>query len=363
MRVCRRHQRCPQCGSLQTQRKGYTSADKQRWVCHGCGHSFSPVVRLKTAAAAKCYFEEQASYRSTGHAIGLDGKHVWERIIDLGIGCRSPAEVSIELQPTWCGYLLVDSDTIFVGSHQEKLLLCGDVYSQDIPHAALVQFEGAKEWGQFFATLKDQVKYPIKGLVADGDPAIEAAWHKVFPAVPFQLCVLHYERNLKGFLKYRFTQKPGYWRETERFLAAVHWLLYADQLGTAIRYFNAIANDPGFQQAGLVEPIANLKERFPQLVTHHNFPGLPRTTNIIEGIISRLDTKITASKSYKHHNTAWATLKLLIMRYRFKPFEACQKKNKHKNGKSPLQLAGADTSNINWVTFSQPQEPSYKAHF
>jgi len=103
----------------------------------------------------------------------------------------------------------------------------------------------------------------------------------------------------------------------------------------------------------LDEPIANLKERFSQLLTHHRLPGLPRTTNIMEGIISRLDSKITAGKSYKHHYTAWATLKLQIMRYRFKTFEACRKRNKHKNGKSPRQLAGVNTSGMNWATFSQ----------
>lgn len=353
MRVCRRHQRCPQCGGLKTRRNGCTSGGKQRWVCTDCRHSFSPVVQRKTLAAAKCYFEEQASYRNTGHAIGLDGKHVWERIIQLGLACKSPAEVSIELGPAWCGCLLVDSDSICVGSRKESLLLCADAYSQDIPHAALVEHEGAPQWIEFFEVVKERVRYPLRALVADGDPAIEAAWLKVFPKIPLQLCVLHYERGLKGFLKYRFTQKPGYWREIERFLDAVHRLLYAPDLGTAIRYRNAIDHDSGFRRAGLEEPIANLKEHFPQLVTHHILPGLPRTTNIMEGIISRLDSKITPSKSYKHHDTAWATLKLLIMRYRFKPFHACRKRSKHKNGKSPLQLAGVDTTGMNWVSFSK----------
>jgi transposase-like protein len=321
--------RCPHCDSLHTRRKGRNIVNDgahQRWFCLDCRKSFSPITRISTVAAARCYFEEQASYRSTGHAIGLDGKHVWERIIEIGLACKSPADVSIELQPTWCGYLLVDSDTITVGSHKEKLLLSADVYSQDIPHAALVAQEDAAAWIEFFTVLKDRVRYPLRGLVADGDPAIETARLKVFPDVPFQLCVLHYERNLKGFLKYRFTQKPGYWSETERFLQAVHRLLYAWDIDTATSCLYAITHDPGFKQAGLHEPIANLKERFPQLVTHHFYPGLPRTTNIIEGIISRLDSKITASKSYKQHDTAWATLKLLVMRYRFKPFEACRKK-------------------------------------
>lgn len=101
MRVCGRHQRCPQCGGLRTKRKGYSNAGRQRWVCRACGQSFSPALKQKTLAAAKCYFGEQASYRNTEHAIGLDGKHVWESIIELSWACKSPAEVSIELNPSW----------------------------------------------------------------------------------------------------------------------------------------------------------------------------------------------------------------------------------------------------------------------
>ena len=110
----------------------------------------------------------------------MDGKHVWERIIDLGRTCKAPDQVSIELQPHWHGYLLVDSDTISVGSHKEKLLLSGDVYSQDIPHASLVECEDAAAWIEFFTALKDQVRYPLRGLIADGDPAIETARLKGF---------------------------------------------------------------------------------------------------------------------------------------------------------------------------------------
>jgi hypothetical protein len=44
-------------------------------------------------------------------------------------------------------------------------------------------------------------------------------------------------------------------------------------------------------------------------------------------------------------------LKLLIMNYRFHPF-SCSRNRAH-NGLSPLELAGVDISNINWVEYSQ----------
>ena len=101
------------------------------------------------------------------------------------------------------------------------------------------------------------------------------------------------------------------------------------------------------------EVINKIKVNFSDLTRHHFYPGMPRTSNIGEGVISRLDSKINQADGYAGYDTAWATLKMLIMRYRFKKFTDCRKKNIHKNGKSPLELCGVDVSNINWIKFSQ----------
>ena len=50
-----------------------------------------------------------------------------------------------------------------------------------------------------------------------------------------------------------------------------------------------------------------------------------------------------------YYDTCWATLKMLVMWYRFKKFTDCREKNKHKNGKSGLDLAGVHTSNTDWI--------------
>ena len=80
---------------------------------------------------------------------------------------------------------------------------------------------------------------------------------------------------------------------------------------------------------------------------------MPRTNNIAEGMTRRPDEKITKADGYMYHDTCWATMKMLIMWYRFKKFTDCRKKNKYKNGKSPLNVAGVNTSNIDWIRFSQ----------
>jgi hypothetical protein len=54
---------------------------------------------------------------------------------------------------------------------------------------------------------------------------------------------------------------------------------------------------------------------------------------------------------FESFETAWNFLKLLIMNYQFHPF-SCSRIKDH-NGLSPLELAGVDISNLNWVKCSQ----------
>jgi len=367
MRRIKRHQRCPYCGSLDTKRHGVkilrcqrpnrTHMRHQRWYCKQCSRTFTlpynSYLPQLDQRAIELYFDTGTSYRAVGRTLQMRPMTAYNRIIRMGFNSKSPLEVSLELKPQWSGYLIVDGDSILIGKHKESFLLGVDAYSQDIPHAILAEHEDGMNWMYFFLVLKDSIRYPLKGIISDGDPAIQEAREAVFPEVPWQLCVRHFEKEIDRFLRYRFTQKRGYWREIDRFLRVVHEMLYAESFGEAQKYLLAISIDPGFKQAGLLAVIEKIKKKFPNLVTYYFHPGMPRTSNIAEGVISRLDAKINQADGYKCHHTCWATLKMLITRYRFKKFTDCRKKNRHKNGKSPLQLAKVDTQNIKWIRFSQ----------
>jgi len=358
MNRSKRRIRCPICSGLHTKRHGFHrlkqgSKNRRRYYCIDCGKTFTPQRQQITEEAVRLYFDTGASYRGVGRHLSIEPKTAYKRIISMGFQSKSPMQVSLELKPRWCGYLCVDGDTITVGRHSECLMIGVDCYSQDIPHAILAEHEDGMNWTHFFLVTKYPIDYPFKGIISDGDPAIQEARQAVLPDVPWQLCVKHFEDNLSRYLRYTFTQKRGYWRETDRLLKAVHNMLYSRSLKKAKKYLSAISIDPGFKKAGLSKVIDNIEEQFPYLVTHHSHPGMPRTNNIGEGVISRLDEKINRADGYMCHDTCWATMKLLITWYRFKRFTDCRKKNKHKNGKSPLELAVVKTSNINWIRFSQ----------
>jgi len=349
MRRSKRRIRCPMCHGFHTRRRAFFSVNqgskrRRRCYCYDCRQTFTPRRHQTTEEALRLYFDSGASYRGVARRLKVEPITIYKRIIRMCFNCKSPLEVSLELSPQWSGYLLVDGDSITVGRRKESLLLGVDSYSQDIPHALLAEHENSQNWERFFQQIHDPIGYPLKGIISDGDPALQKAREAVFPDVPWQLCIKHFEDGLSRFLRYQFTQKRGYWRETDRFLKAIHDMLYAKSFEKAQRYLLAISIDPGFKQAGLSAVIDTIHEKFPYLVTHHFHPGMPRTNNIAEGVISRLDEKITKADGYLYHDTCWATMKMLIMWYRFKKFTDCRKKNKHKNGKKSAQPGQSEYS-------------------
>jgi len=92
-------------------------------------------------------------------------------------------------------------------------------------------------------------------------------------------------------------------------------------------------------------------KKIPFTAIHFFHSGMPRTNNIIEGMIRNLSRKIDDTDASQSFETACNALKHLMMNYRFHAF-SCSRNRAH-TGLRPQQLAGGDISNINWVEFSQ----------
>jgi len=109
-----------------------------------------------------------------------------------------------------------------------------------------------------------------------------------------------------------------------------------------------------FIQKGLGVEVLNFESKMNLIWTHFQYPQLPRANNIIEGIIDKLKHKITDCHGFTYPETAWNSIKMIIMNYRFHKF-TCSRIEGH-NGKSPLELAGVNTTGINWIKFSQKKQ-------
>ena len=297
---------CPYCDSIDTKRHSKTKTQKGvriRWYCKSCKKAFTPRLKQISMEGTRIYFDSEASYRAVSRELKINPMTAYRRIMALGFNCKSPMEVSMELKPNWSGYLIVDGDSIRVASILESLLLGVDSGTQDIPHAILAEHEDGLNWTWLLLVLKSPIGYPFKGIISDGDPSVQEAIKVVLPNVPYQYCVRHFEKELYRYIRYDFTQKRGHWREAEKFLEISKNMLYAKSYEMAEKYLSAISMDPGFKKAGLGLAIGKIKANFADLTRHHFHPGMPRTSNIGEGVISRLDSKINQADGYKCHDT------------------------------------------------------------
>ena len=294
------------------------------------------------------YFDAEASYRSVGRAIEVKADTVWGWVQELGAQAKSFAELAAELQPTWSGYLLADGRTVRIRGVKHALCLTADAGTHDVPQAGLFAHEDYRAWQPTFVALK-ALGYAPKGLILDDDPALWAAAQAVFPGVPRQLCLVHALRQLRRWLTYtahvpQVIQRP--------FLDQAHQLAYAVNRDHWVRLRLAWQTArPQFLREGLADAVALFESKFPVLWTSLDHPGLPRTTNVIEGIIRQLGRKLDDTDGFQSWATAWATIRLLILRYRFHRF-TCSRHRGH-NGRSPLELAAVNTNGLDWVRFAR----------
>ena len=355
MRKCKRRVRCPYCNSLETRRhskrKLVAGRKRNRWYCCICHRSFVLDFQDYQARATHFYYDNGETYRTVSREIGLSLPTTYHKIKELSLRCKDPHEVSAELKPAWSGYILLDGDALSVRGIRENFLLSMDASTQDVPAAIVARAEDQAAWEILLSLLKDKACYPFKGITSDGEPSVWAAIDKMMPSIPHQLCLKHYHGFICYRIRYQTTKVKGKWRSYQKFMDDAHNMLFADTEREVKESLDYIARNYEFRGLNLNGIIRNIYTDLPLLTAYFRHPGLPRTTSSIEGLISRLDAKINLGDGFWHHETTWATLKMIILRYRFKKFT--DSKFKERNGKSPLELAGVDTSKMDWIRFSQ----------
>lgn len=277
-----------------------------------------------------------------------------------------------------------------------------DYPSHDIPELVVGRSENTEDYGTGFKHLKE-IGYPLKAITCDKREAIVIALRRYFLQVLVQYCIKHYlaeiQKNLK-ILNYRRSVKSiinkiekinydgcAYLRDNSRkktirlvnqllklefqyeiindFYETLIELLWAEsikQRDSKRRYLE----NTFFAKYFPLETLKNYQKRIMKvyyrfledekyLFTSLEHPELdiPRTTNINEGYNNQIENRIFSIRGFETIKTCKDYGNALILKRRFRKFTDCKGKFKHLNGKSPLEIAGADTGKIkNWIRFS-----------
>jgi transposase-like protein len=278
------------------------------------------------------------------------------RIVDkLGEGCKSPVQVAKELRPGWSGMLGLDTKVVKVRGEERYLLIAVDIVTQDVVDSWLAAQESLVTLELFLKEVRDEIGYAPKLTVIDLDMTWRGAVESVFPYVPTQLCVVHFERIVDRIIpKLKRTPRQ---MEMKRMVRDV---LYAPNENDAMRALDRLLKRRGYFRDKKSKQIINsLEENFDLLTTHFRVEGSFRSNNAAESVNDKLGMKLWLIRGYKKVRTARNSLNLMVMHYRFNPFSSCR--IKEHNGKSPLDLAGVDTSRLDWIRYSQKDPHIFNA--
>jgi transposase-like protein len=361
-----RKKRCIFCGGNNTRfhdrrsKKVKTSYGRRtriyrRWFCKDCGKPFTP-TRIKPINfslkinVCQLYYDAECSYRAVSRQIGVSAYRLFQIIDRLGANCKSTIQVARELQPRWFGYLLIDEKSVWIKGIEWYLLVAVDLQTQDIVHWDLVFKEDETEVAWFLIVIKLVIAYPFQGLISDLLPAFYGTRRWLLPEIMHQFCTIHAYNTTERYIKYHYKGGNKLW--ASRLLLITRIICNCQRLETAQRALQYLERHQSeIRKAKLIRRLNLLRLRFPYLIPRFNDQNLRPNNNVVENVIRQLNMKFKKMAGFESYETAYHSIRLLIMRYRFHKFE-CSRVPGH-NGKCPLELAGVDTSTINWVRFSQ----------
>ena len=322
---------------------------------------------------------------------------VWRILEEAGGRCKTPAEVARELKPRWAGWLKVDGKAVKIYGEDYTVLFARD-RTGDLVDGVLAWGEDKESWRTFFKGLRDDIGYKLRGLTSDMREELIWGVKEVYGDVPHQYCAFHMSQIVDEKTRYKafrtVLKKHGavYNDLTHRILTWQYRGLTRSQLearreqeaqrirdwvdshllelklrGWARRFLMASSKrEAAHHMAQIVllkrrcrgrkklgSLINSLFEKRKALLVHLDYPKLSRTNNEVEELIRQFQRRVKTMDGFGKEESTKGFLNLWMLQYRFKAHGSCRGRNRWKNRKSPLEMAGISTSGVDWVRFSQ----------
>ena len=378
--------RCPACGSTQVVRKSrqprmkrfYDEAGKlqevavYRYYCRNkdCARgSFThlpaglvPYSRHRLEVhllALQAYAWGYSTYRRVGQALQVSEMTVYRWVSAWGqqflplaalFGLvRSSGVVGVDEK-----YVLVPKNDKPVGKNRRWMYvyLAVDVYTYDLLHIALYPHNTSESARAFLLALRAKGYHPqviVTDLRRDYGPAIA----QVFAQTRHHECIFHAEQEIGVY--FRETWGRGYAAahpEAPALKEEVRHILRARTKRTAQKRYEELRGqrEEYVQQSPPLQWVFDfLEQHWLHLVDAVESDLVPRTNNAVEMVIRRFDQHYQNFCGFESITTAQVYLGVFEKLYRFTPFS--DDAQPEIRGKSPLQLAGYDLSQMPMAWF------------
>lgn len=224
-----------------------------------------------------------------------------------------------------------------------------DIMTKDLPHYRVCDGETKIDLYDFFTTLKKEIRYDLKVLVCDGNiETLETARMVYGSTVGIQLCVRHFIEGLKPFVQQERQRKR---RETEILVSTIWSALGMENEADCLTALKRLALTQETRAQKLI--FESLNKHMPLLTTHFRFRDryyVPRYNNDVENLFKQVTLRLKTINMFRSKTNAQEYLKAWALMRRCTRFTDCRGDfNRLKNGHAPLELAGVDLKNIDYL--------------
>lgn len=280
---------------------------------------------------------------------------IWSWVNEYAINSKTTKEISQELKPQWTGYLVADGKVVKVRG-KKNCLVVGIDLSGDIPLTEYeVGPENKSQYVRFFKNLKE-LNYPLRGLVSDGREDIHSAAKLSYGNFRHQICLTHFLKSIDRTFSYLTIRRQRLDQEFKLELEMrneIYLLLYSKDYYEFLNRYHNLKLKKYFKSEYCQKMWFKLQNNLHSIISHYFDKDLQLTNNQAENFIKQINRRLKTIEGFQRPETAEAYLRLLITHLRFKPYTDARRNNKHKNGKSRLELAGVKTKHLDWLKFSQ----------
>lgn len=217
-----------------------------------------------------------------------------------------------------------------------------DYLKHDIPVIWVAPSESYHSWSKFFFYFRLISHYP-ELVVCDDNVNLKMAARYHFPKVKVQTCFNHFKENIRRSLHVRSdTTYVPFMRRIERILSKK--LSDQDMDKQLFALYQEYQHDPV-----TLATLTNIAKYRGELTGYRGIHQAPVTSNIIEGLNSHLEARLTKLRSFQSPTHAKLWLNGYVLKRRFTKFTDCRGKFRHLNGKRGVDLTkktGIDLPNL-----------------
>lgn len=309
--------------------------------------------------------EGRSSMRVIGRRKRLSKNTVSQAVTTICKQAKDSIWIAQKFKPKWGNVLSFDGKVIrvfdpfakgYCGTSTEKkhllkkIWFCGiDVLTKDLPHYKVADGETKTDLFDYFTTLKKDIDYGLKVCVCDGNSeTMEAARNVYGTSIGIQLCIRHFIENLKSILREEKQTKKN---ETENLVGNI-WRALEGK--TEADCFSTLKTLSSIQETRCQKLIQqSLSKQIFLLTTHFRYQDkfyVPRYNNDAENLFRQANLRLKSWNMFRNKTNAEHYLKTWALMRRFTKFTDCKGgMNKLKNGHAPLELAGVDLTNIDYL--------------